>query len=101
MNNTLPKELQDLLDKWQREAREEWESKTPQEKIDAYREQPLYSEYCDMTIEELENEKVKNKEIADRLRYSRFGDPYYSAYGCDERVRRINTILKLKKEMNE
>jgi len=72
--------------------------KTPEEKIEVYRKQALYSNYCDMSIEELEKEKEFNKEMADKLWKSKFGDPYYSAYGCDENVRRINTILKLKKE---
>ena len=94
-------ELEMLLDKIQKEAEEEWESKTPQEKIDSYKEQGVYMRYCNMTIEELEEEKEKNINRANRLRNSIFGHPYYSAHGCDENVRRINTILELKKEMNK
>lgn len=95
----MKKTLEELLEEIERKDREEWERKTPQEKIDSYKEQGVYSRYCDMTIEELEAEKQFQKETADRLRYSIFGDPYYSAYGCDENIRRINTILELKKEI--
>ena len=91
--------LEELLEETERKDREEWERKTPQEKIDSYKEQGVYSRYCDMTIEELEEEKQFNINMANKLRNSFFNDTYYSAYGCDENVRRINTILKLKKEM--
>ena len=91
-------ELEKILEEEEKKEREEWERKTPEEKIEVYRKQTLYSNYCDMSIEELEKEKEFNKEMADKLWKSKFGDPYYSAYGCDENVRRINTILKLKKE---
>lgn len=94
-NNELEQIINDLNKKWE----DEWNAKTPQEKINSYKEQGVYSRYCDMTIEELEVEKQFQKETANRLRHSIFGDPYYSAYGCDENVRRINTILKLKKEI--
>jgi len=94
----LEKELNRATNEYEESKRKEWESKTPLEKIDSYRKQIEYREYCDMTIEELEKEMKFNKEKADSLRYSMFHDPYYSAYGCDENVRRINTILKLKKE---
>lgn len=91
--------LEELLEETKRKDREEWERKTPQEKIDSYKEQGVYSRYCNMSIEELEEEKQFNINMANKLRNSFFNDPYYSAYGCDENVRRINTILKLKKEM--
>lgn len=94
----LEKELNRATNEYEERQRKEWESKTPEQKIDYYREQALYSKYCDMSIEELEEEKKFNQETANRLRYSMFNDPYYSAYGCDDNVRRINTILKLKKE---
>lgn len=92
--------LEELLEEIERKDREEWERKTPQEKIDSYKEQGVYSKYCDMTIEELEEEKQFNINMANKLRNSFFHDPYYSAYGCDDNVRRINIILKLKKEIN-
>ena len=95
----LDKELNRAINEYKEKERKEWESKTPQEKIDSYRNQIEYRKYCDMTIEELEKEKKFNQEKADSLRYSMFHDPYYSAYGCDENVRRINIILKLKKEV--
>lgn len=91
-------DLKKILEEASKKEQEEWERKTPQEKIDVYRKQALYSEYCDMSIEELEKEKEFNKEMANKLWKSKFKHPYYSAYGCDENVRRINTILKLKKE---
>lgn len=97
----IGKELEAIFEDMQRKAKEEWESKTPQEKIDTYKEQALYSKYCNMSIEELEEEKQFNINMANKLRNSFFKDPYYSAYGCDENVRRINTILELKKEMNK
>ena len=52
-----------------------------------------------MSIEELEEEKQFNINMANKLRNSFFKDPYYSIYGCDENVRMINTILKLKREI--
>lgn len=97
----LGKELEAIFEDMDKKAQEEWESKTTQEKMNAYREQTLYSRYCDMSIEELEEEKKFNIEMANKLRGSIFKSPYYSAYGCEENIRRINTILKLKKEMNE
>lgn len=93
--------LEEIFEDMERKAKEEWESKTPQEKIDTYKEQALYSRYCDMSIKELEEEKQFNINMANKLRNSFFKDPYYSAYGCEENVRRINTILELKKEMNK
>ena len=91
--------LNEILEKLQKEEEEKWNNMTPQEKLNTYREQGLYMRYCDMSIEELEEEKKFNQDMAEKLRRSMFGDPYYSAYGCDENVRRINTILKLKKEL--
>ena len=85
----------------QRKEQEEWDSKTPQEKLDTYKEQALYSRYCDMSVEELEKEKEFNSATANRLRYSIFGDPYYSVRGCEENIKRIDTILKLKSEVNK
>lgn len=97
----LNKELEAIFEDMRRKEQEEWNSKTPQEKLDTYKEQALYSRYCDMSIEELEKEIEFNRQTANRLRSSIFKDPYYSAYGCEENIRRINTILKLKKEMNK
>ena len=93
------KELEKLIDDMQKKEKEQWEKKTPQEKLNYYREQALYSKYCDMTISELEQEKQFNVNMSNKLRNSIFKDTYYSAYGCDENVRRINTILKLKEEV--
>lgn len=93
--------LEEFLEVMRKEEEQKWNSMTPTEKIDSYRSNSLYFRYCDMTIEELEKEKEFQKETADRLRNSMFHDPYYSAYGCDENVRRINTILKLKYEEKE
>lgn len=97
---TMEEILEEILEETERKDREKWERKTPQEKIEIYKEQLLYRRYCDMTIEELEAEKQFNMYMSNKLRNSFFSDPYYSAYGCDENVRRINTILKLKKENN-
>ena len=91
------KDLDELLEKLQKEEEEKWNNMTPQEKLDTYREQGVYTRYCDMSIEELEEEKKFNQDMANKLRHSMFGHPYYSAYGCDENVRRINTIIELKK----
>lgn len=99
MEKELEKQLNELLEESRKKEEEKWNNMTTQEKIDVYRKQALYSNYCDMSIEELEKEKKFNKEMADKLWKSKFSNPYYSAYGCDENVRRINTILKLKKEM--
>ena len=93
------KELEELLEKIRRKDKEEWERKTPQEKIDSYKEQGVYSRYCDMSIEELEEQKQFNIYMANKLRNSFFHDPFYSVYGCEENIRRINEILKLKKEI--
>lgn len=95
----LDKELKRTMEEYEERKRKEWENKTPKEKIDYYKEIGVYSRYCDMSIEELEKEKEFNQYMANKLRYSMFGDPYYSPYGCDENVKRINTILKLKKEV--
>lgn len=92
-------DLEKIFEEIRKEEEEKWNNMTPQEKIDTYRKQGVYMKYCDMSIEELEEEKKFNQNMANKLRYSMFGDPYYSAYGCDENVRRINTILKLKKEV--
>jgi hypothetical protein len=93
--------LEELLEDIRKKEEEKWNNMTPTEKIDSYRSNGLYFKYCDMTIEELEKEKEFQKATADRLRNSMFHDIYYSAYGCDENVRRINTILKLKYEEKE
>lgn len=92
-------DLDKIFEEIQKEEQEKWERKSPQEKLDYYKEQPLYYRYCLMSIGELEGEKGFNKYMADKLRHSIFKDPYYSIYGCEENIRRINTILKLKKEM--
>lgn len=96
---SFEEELEQLIEQLQREQKEQWENKTAEEKLNSYKEQGLYARYCNMTIEELEEEKQFNIYMSNKLRNSKFGDPYYSAIGCDDNVRRINTILKLKKEV--
>ena len=94
----LEKQLNEIIEKSRKEEQEKWNNMTPQEKLNTYKEQPLYFRYCDMSIEELEEEKEFNIYKSNQLRNSKFSDLYYSSYGCDENIRRINTILKLKKE---
>ena len=101
MKKSLEEQLNEIFDDMKRKEEEKWNNMTPQEKIDTYKEQGIYSRYCYMSIEELEEEKGFNEYKANQLRNSKFSDPYYSAYGCEENIRRINTILRLKKEMEE
>ena len=94
-------DLDKIFEEMHRAEEKKWNNMTPQEKIDSYKEQGVYSRYCYMSIEELEKDKEFNEYKANQLRHSIFSDPYYSAYGCEENVKRINTILKLKKEIGE
>lgn len=95
----LEKQLNEMIEKSRREEQEKWNNMTAQEKLNTYKNQPLYFRYCDMSIEELEKELEFNIYKANQLRSSKFKDIYYSASGCDENAKRIRTILKLKKEM--
>lgn len=94
------KHLSDIFDEIEKKEKEEWENKTPQEKLEYYSKQAFYSKYCKMSIEELEEEKEFNKYMANKLRSSKFHDIYYSFDGCNENVRIINTILELKSMLN-
>lgn len=98
MKDNFEEELNKIFEEIEKQEREEWERKTPEEKIEAYRKDCFYRKFCDMTIEELEEEKRIDKSIADSWRFSKFKNPYYSVEFLDEEVMRINTILKLKKE---
>lgn len=93
-------DLQKILGNMRKKAKEEWERKTPQEKLEEYRKDALYYRYCDMSIEELEKEKKFNQYMINKLQHSIFHDIYYSVEGCEKNIKRINTILELK-EMNK
>lgn len=101
MKKSIEEQLDEIFDDMKRKEEEKWNNMTSQEKIDIYKEQGLYNRYCYMSIEELEKEKEFNEYMVKKLRNSIFSDPYYSVYGCEENIRRINTILKLKKEIEK
>ena len=100
MKSDILEQLEKVLKDYEEEERRKWENMTIEEQLDTYRENGVYAKYCDMTIEELNKEKEFNKEMANRLRSSIFNDVYYSAYGCDENVRRINRIIQIKEGRN-
>lgn len=88
-------ELKRIIEDMEKKEEEKWNNMTAKEKLNYYRELPLYKKYCDMSIEELKEEKEFNVYMANKLKNSKFSNPYYSWYGCNENVRRINVILKL------
>ena len=100
MEISISEQMEKILKDYEEEQRRKWENMTIEEQLDTYRENGTYKKYCDMTIEELQKEKKFQKETADRLRNSMFHDIFYSAYGCEENIRRINRIIKIKEGRN-